>query len=194
MKTIRHIAILAWCLLYMLVGCAPRAIIVEPVTPAVVRAKAEVKAATDSSKRVKESVGTVHAQAQGIAAEVGKATAEVDRLRSVAPGDFDALWTMMTDLKTQTWAHEIKARETVEQTIEQAVLQDAASKTLGALETTAVAHDKGIEQLKAHTAKVEKQAAVSGVYRTWIIVIAVSLGLLIAGWIALQIFKPAFLR
>lgn len=193
MKTAMKLIILSAAILLGLASCAPKAIVVEPVAPHVARARAEVQAAANGSRKVKESVGAVHEQAKGIAAEVNKATAEVERLKAkptVDPAEFDALWLLMTDLQTHTWAHEIKARDAVAETVEQEHLQQTADRTLEALETTAETHDEQTAELKVHLGKVEKQAAVGGVYRTWVIIVAIVLILALL----IQFWKPPFLR
>lgn len=175
------------------VSCAPKAIVIEPVAPHVARARGDVHAAAQSSKKVKASVGTVHEQAQGIVAEVTRATDEVERLKlrpGVDPTEFDALWAIMTDLKTSSWAHEIKARDAVAETVEQEHLQETADRSLETLEMTAETHDEQVAEMKTHLGKVEKQAAIGGVYRTWIIVVVVVLSLALL----IQFWKPPFLR
>lgn len=175
-----------------LCSCVPKAIIVEPVAPHAARAKVEVKAAADSAKKIQSSVTVVHTQAKDLLTEVNTATKEVERLKanSINPTDFDALWLMMTDLKTNAWAHEIKVSETVTQTIEQSHLQDTAVKTTEALEVTAIEHDKGVVKVTTQLAKAEKASAVNGVYKKWVILAVVILLI----WGILQVYKPPFLR
>jgi hypothetical protein len=177
MKDMLKLIMFAFAILWGVVSCAPKAIIVEPVTPHAVRARAEVKAASDSAKRVSKSVAAVNVQAKGIAAEVNRATAEVERLKNlptVAPDEFAALWLLMTDLKTSSWAHEIKVGETAAETVEQERLQEAAGKSMEVLEATAMTHDKSVEALKTQMVK-QAEDAVLGRYakRTfWIATVA----------------------
>lgn len=197
MKTTAKLIILALAVLWGLVSCAPKAIVISPIAPQVTRASGDVHAAARSAKQLKASVAVVHVEAKGIVAEVNKAAAEVERLKlqpAVTPEDFDALWLMMTDLQTSSWAHEIKVGETVAETVEQDHFQETAVKTLGALELTAEAHDGQVEALKTHLVEVEADAAAGRVYSGWVKFTAAVLALLLVAWIALKALKPAFLR
>jgi hypothetical protein len=164
-----------------LASCVPKAIVVAPIAPAVVKAAADVKAAAAGAKRVQGKVGIVHQQSQGIAARADSLVAETDRLRKL-PGvpldEFDALWILANDLKRETFAHEIQARETVVAADEGATLQAAAEKSTAEVVPLAEKTDAAVVELKTQIVKQADDAslgrALKGVF--WMAVVVFVIG------------------
>ena len=188
MKTLLAIALL-------LSGCAPKAIIVEPIAPKVAQARAQVKAATVGAEQVKSSTTTTHQQAQGIAAMTNNLVAATERIRNL-PGvplsEFDALWTMANDINREAFAHEIQARETVKAASEQRDQMATADKSMVDLEADSVKHDAATTALKT---QVVKQADDASLGRALKGVLWMGGIVLIIGGILLIIvkFKPSIL-
>lgn len=192
MKTLFLQLYLILAILWGLVSCVPKAIIVDPIAPQVAKAHGDVKAAAAGAKRVQAKVVTVHGQSVGIAAAAGNLVAETDRLRNlpgVPLGEFDALWTMANDLKRETWAHEIQARETVSAAAEQEQAQVAAGKSMTDLDAVAVKTDQGVSELKTQVVKQADDAslgrALKGVF--WMAVAAGVIGCIL---LAILKFRP----
>jgi hypothetical protein len=172
-------------LIFALSACAPKAVIVEPIAPAVIRARATASTAAASAVRVKTSVAEARTEAQEITREVMAATVEVDRLRKldsgIAPGEFDALWTIVNGLSVKTSTHE-KSIEEVSAVAEVASSQAEESKTaLAELEATAITHDKGVETLKTEVVKQSEDAAAGRLVKKtfWTIAITAIVGVLL---------------
>jgi hypothetical protein len=171
-------------LILALSACAPKAVIVEPIAPAVIRARATASTAAASAVRVKTGVSGVRTEAQAITREAMAATSEVDRLRKLDSGipasEFDALWMLVNGLSGKTATHE-KSIEEVSAIADEASTQANESKSvLAELEATAITHDKGVEVLKTQVVKQAEDAAL-GRYakRTfWIVTIAAVLCIL----------------
>lgn len=189
MKTILAIALLA------LSGCAPKAIIVEPIAPKVTQARAQVKAATVSAEKVKTQATTTHQQAQGIAAMTNNLVAATERIRNL-PGvplsEFDALWTMANGIKREAFAHEIQARDTAAAAVAQKDQLVVADKSMESLEADSVKHDAATTKLKT---QVLNQAGDASLGRTvkiafWISAAAATLAVILWG---VSKFKPSLL-
>ena len=132
-------------LLIAVTACAPRAVVIEPIAPKAVAVHAATQRAAASSARVQTAVTQSHKEAQGIAAEANSIAAETDRLRKfpgVPVGEFDALWTMATEHKAHTFAHEIQERSTVATAAENHSDQAEAEKQAGELVPAAKKQDK----------------------------------------------------
>lgn len=165
-------------------ACAPKAVIVEPITPAVIRARATVETAARSTQRVKTGVSEIRTEASGITREAMAATVEVDRLRKigggVAPGEFDALWTMVNGLAVKSSAHEQTIRK-VSAVADVANADAKEAKTaLVEFEATAITHDKGVEALKTQIVKQSEDAATGRLVKKtfWAVIITAILGTL----------------
>lgn len=168
-------------ILWAIISCAPKAIIVEPIAPAVVKAHAQVQAAAVGVKRVQTKVITIHEQAKGIAAEASRMKQETDRLRNI-PGvplnEFDALWLMVTNNQRDAFAHEVHARETVEAAKESETLSIAAETSTAALEPLAKKTDAAVVDLKTQIVKQADDASLGRALKTWVVmsVIVFSIG------------------
>lgn len=158
-------------------ACAPKAVIVEPIAPAVIRARATASTAAASAVRVKTSVAEIREEAKGIVAETMAATVEVDRLRKldgVNPGEFDALWSIVNGLSIKTATHE-KSIEEVSAIAEVASTQAEESKsTLADLEATAITHDKGVEALKTQVVEQSEDAAAGRLVKKTFLTVAIT--------------------
>lgn len=165
-------------LILALSACAPKAVIVEPIAPAVIRARATASTAAASSVRVKTGVSEIRTEAQSITREAMAATSEVDRLRKLDSGipasEFDALWMLVNGLSGKTSTHE-KSIEEVSAIADEASTQANESKSvLAELEATAITHDKGVEVLKTQIVKQAENAALGKYVKKtfWIVTIA----------------------
>ena len=159
MKTILLIAI-------ALSGCAPKAIVIEPIAPAVTHAAATAKAASVSAKRVSESTVTTAASATSLGFEVAKALAEADRQRTDPriPEDVAALnWQTLTKLAAKSMEVERQAKSTVAESIAHEDDANASAKESAELVPTVEKHDKAVIELKAHDAAATVDA---GEWRT----------------------------
>jgi hypothetical protein len=172
-------------LILALSACAPKAVIVESIAPAVIRARATASTAAASAVRVKTSVAGVRTEAQEITREVMAATSEVDRLRKLDSGipasEFDALWILVNGLSGKTSTHE-KSIEGVSAIAEVASTQAEESKsTLAELEITAIIHDKGVETLKTQIVKQADDAAAGRLVKKtiWTVAITAIVGVLL---------------
>lgn len=110
MKTIRYISILTWCLIYMLVGCAPKAYPVPPraipaprqaeaVTPLVERVRADSAKSGEVSAKLEGKVEALQRTTGELRAGMSAATAEADRLRkqkAATEKELDGLWQLLT--------------------------------------------------------------------------------------------------
>ena len=188
MKTLLAIALL-------LSGCAPKAIIVEPIAPKVSVARAQVKAATVSAEKVKTQATTTHQQAQGIAAMTNNLVAATERIRNL-PGvpmnEFDALWVLANDIKREAFAHEIQARDTTTAAVEQLEQLATADKSMGDLEADSVKHDAATTALKTQVLNQAGDAAIGRTARIafWISAAAATLAVILWG---VSKFKPSLL-
>jgi hypothetical protein len=179
----------------LLSGCAPKAIIVEPIAPAVARAAAASKAASAGAKIVQTKTTALHEQAKGIAAEADRMKAETDRLWNL-PGvplaEFDALWIMANDLQKETFAHEIQARETVAAANDGEKLAAAAEQSTAEVVPLAKKQDTAVADLKTQAVKRADDAslgrALKGVF--WMGGIVLVIGGTI---LAILKFKPGIL-
>lgn len=172
-------------LIFALSACAPKAVIVEPIAPAVIRARATASTAAASAVRVKTGVSEVRTEAQAITREAMAATSEVDRLRKLDSGipasEFDALWMLVNGMSGKAATHE-KSIEEVSAIAEVASSQAEESKTaLAELEATAINHDKGVEALKTEVVKQSEDAAAGRLVKKtfWTIAITAIVGVLL---------------
>jgi hypothetical protein len=170
--------LIAIAALFLFSSCAPKAVIVDPITPSVIRARASASTAAASAVRVKTSVAEVRKEAQAITREAMAATVEVDRLRKLDSGiplsEFDALWMLVNGLSGKTSTHE-KSIEEVSAIADEAIAQAEESKSaLVELEATAITHDKSVEVLKTQVVKQAENAALGKYVKNtfWIVTIA----------------------
>lgn len=165
-------------LILALSACAPKAVIIEPIAPAVIRARVTASTAAASAVRVKTGVVEIRTEAQAITREAMAATSEVDRLRKLDSGipaqEFDALWMLVNGLSGKTLTHEKSIEEVAAVAAEASTQAEESKSALVDLEATAITHDKGVEVLKTQVVKQAEDAAL-GRYakRTfWIVTIA----------------------
>jgi len=164
MKTLAAILCLA------LAACAPKAIVVEPITPAVASARADVRAAGEASKRVHSGVQDVTKQVKEVGVGINDALAHADSMRatSAEPDAWQKQWDMLTEVRTRNMFAEAAADGTVKDSIAAQALQRTADKGMGNLETSAKAQDKGVEKIKIHMAKQADNAALGKGVKTMI--------------------------
>ena len=164
-------------LLASIVGaCAPKAVIVEPIAPAVTKARASVEASNASSARLEKSVGSLHTGISQLGADISKATAEADRLRqqgTASAAELEDQWKALTGIQTRNLFLETQSTEAVRNAAEQRVLKDAAASRLAELEQTATTHDKGVETLKTQIVRQEGDAAIGRMIKGGIIIAAI---------------------
>lgn len=165
-------------LILALGSCAPKAVIVEPIAPAVIRARATASTAAASAVRVKTGVSEIRTEAQAITREAMAATSEVDRLRKLDSGipaqEFDALWMLVNGLSGKTLTHEKNIEEVAAVAAEASTQANESKSVLAELEATAITHDKGVEVLKTQVVKQAENAALGKYVKNtfWIVTIA----------------------
>lgn len=158
MKTIRYISILAWCLLYMLVGCAPKLDPIPPraipaprqseaVTPLVDRVRAEAAKSGEVSAKLEGRVEALQRTTGELRAGMSAATAEADRLRkqkAATEQELDGLWQLLTasdEHAKRLFAEVEEAKSAAEAQRQQRQLSDVR---LSELAQAAVARDPTI--------------------------------------------------
>lgn len=168
MKTL----IAIFCLTFT--GCYTKAIVVDPIAPAVTQARADVAASNASSARLEGSVQIIHTKTTDIAANITTVTEEADRLRaqgSASAAELEKQWRDLVGIRTRTSILEADTLAASRNAAEQRVLRDTAHERLNELSTAAVANDKGVEKLKTQIVKQAANAAL-GKSVKWLIGIA----------------------
>ncbi|GAA5117151.1 hypothetical protein JIN84_17835 [Luteolibacter yonseiensis] len=174
-------------ILLLVASCAPRAVLVEPVAPAVTKARASVEAANMSSARLEKNVGSIHTGISSLGLEINKATTEADRLRkqgSATPAELEKQWKALTGIRTRNLFLETQSTEAVQNAAEQRFLRETANARLAELEKTAVTNDKGVEKLKTQIVRQEGDAALGRWMKRGIVIGAVVIFIAIALYIA----------
>ena len=142
---------------------APKAIIVEPISPQVTKARASVEASGASSARLEKRVEGIKANTSALAVEVSKAVAESDRLRKIGaatPQELEDQWRALTSIQTRNLFLEAESAEAVRNAEEQRFLREAANTRLAELEQSATVHDKSVETLKTQVVTQAGNAAI----------------------------------
>ena len=161
---------LAAILCLALAACAPKAIIVDPIAPAVATARADVRAAGEASKRVHSGVQDVTKQVKEVGVGINDALAHAAAQRTAGPDskEWQEQWDMLTEVRTRNMFAEAAADGTMKDSIDAQALQRTADKGMVSLETTAKAQDKGVEKIKIHMAKQADNAALGKGVKTMI--------------------------
>ena len=155
MKTLLTILCLA------LPGCYPKAIVIEPIAPAVTHAAATAKAASASAKRVSESAITTAASATSLGFELAKATEFFAKQKADPriPEDVALLnWQTVQQLAAKSLETERKAKAAVAESIAHEADADAVTKENAELAKKAIEHDKGVKELQIKEAKEAEDA------------------------------------
>jgi len=184
-------AILAICLL--IASCAPKAIIVEPIAPAVVRARAEVRAAAVSSERLQESVSKVDSGIHSAAAVISMALKSSERLYAAGiatPAELHDQWRAMVGLQSAVAAVVADSEAATRNATEQAFLRRVSDKSMDALVPVAVKADKQAVESATALAKQADNAAL-GKAMKWLFWIAIA-ATIIGGvaMLAVRFLKP----
>jgi hypothetical protein len=161
-------------ILWGLVSCAPKAVIVEPIVPAVVRVRAQVAAANASSQRLEESVGGIRASVSAMGVEIDHTLAAAETLRdrgSASQQELDDQWQALAGLQTRNLFLEAEVQSAAVHASEQKTLRETASASLAELEIAAIATDKSVETLKTQLVKQADHAALGKSVKTigWVI-------------------------
>lgn len=156
---------LAAILCLILSGCIPKAIIVEPIAPAVTEAKGKVAAASASAYRTHRGA-TETAQRVGAVREgIEGAITHAESVRaSKAPGtpeasEWEEQWKLLTDARTRNLFAEASATATLSQSKEAQILAGEASESLTVLETHAKQTDSNTSKITSENAKLAPDAA-----------------------------------
>lgn len=154
MKTLFTLLILS------VASCAPRAVVVDPIAPKATVVHEQAKAALASGKRVTAATSKAHAEASGIATEVNKAFAEVDRLKKLDPDPdkFDDLVALMTDLSAHSQIHIVTSATADTQAKDTEHMQEAVVSSAGEAVTQAKATDKQTAEQAVKNAVLQKDA------------------------------------
>ena len=180
-------------LLLTVSACAPKAIVVEPISPQVTKVRASVEASGASSARLEKRVDSIKANTSALAVEVSKAVAESDRLRKVGtatPQELEEQWKALTGIQSRNLFLEAETAEAVQNAEEQRFLREAANQRLAELEQSAAVHDKGVEALKTQVVKQAGNAAIGQAVKGafWTFAIFAAIGLVL--WVAIKL-KPS---
>jgi len=164
MKTLAAILCLA------LAACAPKAIIVDPIAPAVATARADVSAAGTASKRVHAGVSDVAKQVKDVGKGINDALAHAAAQRTAGPDskEWQEQWEILTAVRTRNLFAEAAADGTMKDSIAAQALQRTADKGMVNLEASAKTQDKGVEKIKIHMAKQADNAALGKGVKTMI--------------------------
>jgi hypothetical protein len=161
---------LAAILCLALASCVPKAIVVEPIAPAVATARADVRAAGEASKRVHSGVEDIAKQVKDVSMGINDALSHADSMRatSAEPDAWQKQWDMLTEVRTRNMFAEAAADGTMKHSTAAQALQRTADEGMGNLEASAKNQDKGVEKIKIHMAKQSDNAALGKGVKTMI--------------------------
>lgn len=155
MKTIRQTILLAWCLLYMLVGCSPDAATPPPraipaprqteaVTPLVERVRADTAKSGEVSAKLEGKVEALQRTTGELRAGMSAATAEADRLRkqkAATEKELDGLWKLLNGTEARAAALFAEVESAKQIADEQKAHRLVSEKRLDELAKAAIARD-----------------------------------------------------
>lgn len=154
--------IITLALICAAVSCAPKAIVVEPLAPAVSRVRETTEATKVVSLQLEKKVEVLHTETVKAGEAIAKATAEADRLRKqgeASEAELEANWLAMQDIKAAQALFEQRTEDAVADAKEQKRLREVSEVKLTELETKVVKNDKGVEDLKVAIVKTGDDAA-----------------------------------
>lgn len=177
----------------LLTACAPKAIVVEPITPAAASLRAKTEASAVAARKVATGIQDIRQKSGDMQAEIVKGMLDAERIRKAGlatPEQLDANADAWKAVHARNMFLEATAQSL---TIDASELEAATRQTSEeavTFEQVAITHDKSVEILKSEMAKQTGDAAIGKAIRHLVWVAIIGSLVIAAVWIFAKFIKP----
>jgi hypothetical protein len=145
----------------IVIGCAPRAIVIKPIAPAVQHLHEKAVDVHKSAARTQKSAVEVEQSNSALGNEIDQAAAQAAKLAesgTATKSQLNAQWMLLTDIQARHTIFNSQTKSLAVSAADTAALSGQAVAETAAVQNDATTYDKGVVKIEKVAASQEKYA------------------------------------